>query len=457
MGRLFFLSALSILSVVSLARPWIGVVGAYLIAILTPQAIWFWDFDDLRPVIWIMVPTCIGFLVALLRGQYAVSRLLSPRILFLLTLWVCFVVSYFVGPYTDVAGPFRFTDPEWALSVLNKMFLLCLMACLVIDDARKVWVLSWVVALSGAYLVYWANDQYLSGHFLGRLAGPVDAYGTGSYADENQFAMLFVVLQPFLWYLGHAVKQKWLRWSLWLIIPFTWHAVFLTGSRGGLIGLAVTLAVMAIRSKYRVLGVLLIPAFLVAYQWQAGEIMKERAGTIDEYTTESSAATRIEAWHAAMGMIDAHPMSGVGLASFGVAFPDFSDKKPREAHNTFFQIAAESGVVAGLMYLLLALGSVIALWRNGKRLKTGSPGGPDPRLYYINEAVLCGMCGFVVCALFLSLQMSEIFFCLCALVHAVLLISREPGALELPDSTARFVPLPAGGHPRRLPRSGLAR
>jgi putative inorganic carbon (hco3(-)) transporter len=427
MGRLFFLSALSILSIVSLARPWIGVVGAYLVVILTPQAIWFWDFGDLRPVIWIMVPTCIGFLVALLRGEYTISRLLSSRILFLLTLWVCFVISYFAGPYTDAAGPFRFADPQWALSVLNKMFLLCLMACLVIDDPRKVWVLTWVVALSGAYLVYWANDQYLSGHFFGRLAGPVDVYGAGLYADENQFAMLFVVLQPFLWYLGHAVKQQWLRWSLWLIIPFTWHAVFLTGSRGGLIGLAVTLAVMVIRSKHRALAVLLIPAFLVAYHWQAGETMKERAGTIEEYATETSAATRMEAWHAAIGMIAAHPLSGVGLASFGVAFPDFSDKKPREAHNTFFQITAESGVVAGVMYLLLGFGSVIALWRNGKRLKTASAGGPDARLYFINEAVLCGMWGFVSCALFLSLQMSEIFFCLCALVHVVLLITRQSG------------------------------
>jgi putative inorganic carbon (hco3(-)) transporter len=440
MGRLFFLSALSIVSIASLARPWIGVVGAYLVSILCPQAIWFWDFGDLRPVIWIMVPTCIGLLIALMRGKYDLGGLLSLRILALLVLWGCLVGSYVVGPYTDAAGPFRFADPEWSLSVLNKMFQLCLLACLVIDDARKVWVLAWVVAVSGAYLVYWANDQYLSGHVLGRLAGPVDVYGVGVYADENQFAMLFVVLQPFLWYLGHAVRHYWLRWSLWLLIPFAWHAVFLTGSRGGLIGLVVTLVVMAVRSKHRVLGALLIPAFILAYQMQAGEIMKERAETIEEYATETSAATRIEAWKAAMGMIAAHPLTGVGLASFGVAFPDFSDKKPREAHNTFFQIAAESGVVAGLMYLLLGFGSIISLWRNAKRLKRALPSGQDARVYFINEAVLCGMCGFVVCALFLSLQMSEIFFYLCALVHAVLRISRESGSLA--DDTAVSSPLP---------------
>lgn len=450
MGRLLFLGGFSILSVVSLARPWIGVVACYFVAILTPQAIWFWDFGDLRPAIWIMVPTCVGLLFALLSGGYKLSGLLSSRVLFLVTLWGCFAISYVAGPYTERGGEFRFTDPQWALSVLSKMFLLCLLACLVIDDIKRLWVLSWVVALSGAYLVYWANDQYLSGHFLGRLAGPVDVYGIGAYSDENQFAMLFVVLVPFLWYLGHAVKQKWLRWSVWLVIPFAWHAVFLTGSRGGLIGLAVTLAVIALRSKHRALGVLLIPAFLIAYQWQAGDVMKERAGTIEQYATESSAATRIEAWNAAMGMIASHPATGVGLASFGVAFPDFSDKKPREAHNTFFQIAAESGVLAGLIYLLLGLGSIAALWRNGKRLKTPGPCTADARLYFINEAVLCGMCGFVVCALFLSLQMAEIFFCLCALVHAVLRVSRGPDG-GAPDSiNANERQIPVGGDLRQI-------
>ena len=423
MGRLFFLLVFSILSIVSLARPWIGVVTAYVVAILTPQAVWYWDFDNLRPAMWILVPTYAGAVIALLRGQYKLNRLLSSRVLFLLLLWACLALSSAMGPYADSEGPYRFNDPAWVLSVLNKMFLLCLLACLVIDDTRKVWVLSWVMAVSGGYLVYWANSQYLSGQVFGRLAGPVDVYGRGSYSDENNFAMVFVVAQPFLWYLGHAVKAKWLRWGLWLIIPFAWHAVFLTASRGGLIGLALTGLVMVLRTRRRALGLMLLPAFIIAYQWQAGSIMKERAETID--TTETSASTRIEAWHAAAGMIAAHPLTGVGLASFGVAFPDFSDKKPREAHNTFFQIAAESGILAGLMYLLLGFGAIIALWRNGHRLRKDVAGVWDERLYLINEAILCGMCGFVACALFLSLQMSEIFFYLCALVCAILSVRRE--------------------------------
>ena len=168
--------------------------------------------------------------------------------------------------------------------------------------------------------------------------------------------------------------------------------------------------------------------------------MKERAGTVSEYQTETSASTRVEAWKAALGMIAAHPVTGVGLASLGPAFPDFSDKKPREAHNTALQIGAESGAVAGIMYLLLVVTSIIGLWRNGARLRTQRATGDSNRerdlLYLMNEAVLVAFFGFVVCALFLSLQMSEIFYCLCLLVNVLLLVSGRHFARESQSAVA---------------------
>ncbi len=64
--------------------------------------------------------------------------------------------------------------------------------------------------------------------------------------------------------------------------------------------------------------------------------MKNRAETITKYNKESSAQTRIQAWQAAVRMIKDNPFCGVGLGSFFTAFSDYSDKTPREAHNTFF-------------------------------------------------------------------------------------------------------------------------
>lgn len=441
MGRLFFFTLFAAISVVALARPWIGVVSAYMVSVLAPQAVWWWDFEGIRPVLWVMLPTCIGIVVGFFRNAFDLSVMRQWRNLYVLILWGCFVLSYFFGPYTQTGGPWRFDDPAVALDLLDKILLLYFMACLCIDTELKLKVLFYVVAASAVYLIYWANSQYLQGHVVGRLVGPVDIYGVSIYADENDFGMLFVVAQSFLWFLGSSFKQRPLRWGIWLIIPFCWHAVFLTGSRGALLGLAATTVLIALRSKSRMLGLALIPAFLFVYNWQAGSLMKSRADTIGNYQADASAEDRLEAWRAARRMIADHPITGVGLASFGPAFPAYSDKHPREAHNTLLQITAQSGVPAGAMYVLIIFASVMGLWRNGNRLRARDGPHEGDMLFCINEATLIGLCGLVVCSLFLSLQEFEIFYLLNVLANAVMYLSA--GQVAKQPTVAAKVPLPA--------------
>ena len=439
MGRIFFLALLSSVSVVALMRPWIGVVCAYLLVVLTPQAVWYWNFEDIRPVYWVLLPTILGFLLQLTAKKYDLSILANKRVVFALILWMGFTLSYYAGPFVDVGGPYRFSDPAAGAETLNKFFLLFFIACICVNSERALKALVAVVLVSAVYLTYWANEKYLSGQVFGRLPGPSDANGIGVYRDENNFAMLFVVAQPFLWHMGFAFKAKWQRWALWLIIPFTWHAIFLTASRGGLVGVAVTTLILALRSKNRMLGLLLLPAFFVVYQWQAGDLMKSRAETISEFRTETSAATRIEAWTAAVRMVADNPLTGVGLASFGPAFPEYSDRQPREAHNTLLQISAESGVIAGVMYALIVGISILALWKNGnlmrKRVEQEGREGSANMLYLINESALVAMCGLAVCSLFLSLQQFEIFYYLGVMINAVLYLSNRPANTASTAST----------------------
>ena len=413
---------------VSIARPWIGIVIAYLFAVLTPQTIWWWSFTDLRPVYWILLPTLIGFVVLMVKGKIDFSIVRNRRCLFLLVLWICFTLSFYFGPYVSTGGPYRFTDAGWAMETIHKMFLLSFVGTLCIDDKKKLLPLAGVVVVAGIYLIYWANLQYLTGQAYGRLAGPVDQYQIGIYADENNFSMVFVVAQPFIWYAGFLLKNKFLRWGVWLIIPFGWHAVFLTASRGGLIGLAVVTLLVAIRARSKMLGLLFIPALLAAYMWQAGDLMKSRAGTIETYKTEASANQRLEAWSAARAMIADNPLTGVGLTSFGPAFSSYSEFHPREAHNTFLQISAESGLIAGFSYLIVVLSSLWALWRNGTRYRKRGELITENRLYLLNEAILVAFAGLAVCSVFLSHQIFEMFYFLCLLVNSVLYLSAKEDA-----------------------------
>src|SRR3982750_4238564 len=158
--RILLLCLLSVVSVVSLARPWIGVVCAYLFVILTPQAVWYWNFEDIRPVYWILLPTLIGFVWRIANGKYDFSIIKNRRVVFILVLWLSFGLSYVAGPFVDAQGPYRFSDPALGMDTLNKIFLLFLVACLCINTEQALKWLVVVIIGSAIYLTYWANSMY---------------------------------------------------------------------------------------------------------------------------------------------------------------------------------------------------------------------------------------------------------------------------------------------------------
>jgi putative inorganic carbon (hco3(-)) transporter len=420
MGQIILYIILFGTGIFSFISPWIGVVFSYLIAILVPQNIWWWNFHDIRPVFWVMIPTVIGFAIKLLNGAYRTNNIRNWRNAFLFILWIFFSLSYFIGPYANLPSIYRFHDSSYIFSLVNNIFILYFIGCLCIDDENKLKWLGMPIIIGTIYLTYWANDQYLSGKQLGRIMGPTGLSGQGIYVDENAFAMLFVTGLPFLYFYSLLISRRVLRAALWIIIPFGWHAVFLTGSRGGLVGLGASILLVAMRSRKKAVGLLIILLFLAAYAWQAGGLMKSRADTISEYETESAASTRLEAWEAALSMIGRHTLFGVGLSGFGPAFPEHSENRPREAHNTFFQISAESGIVAGIMYVLVVISCFKKLWRNGNELRNAKQYSTKHFLYLMNEATLSSLAGLITCSLFLSLQVYEIFYYLCLITNSIL-------------------------------------
>jgi probable O-glycosylation ligase (exosortase A-associated) len=406
---------------VSLFKPWIGVVASYTLIILNPQSIWWWYFQDIRPVLLVAIPTFIGFFFQLLKGNIKYKILLNKKNFWLAVLWFCFVFSYFFGPYVHAYSNIRPFDPWWLLSVVNNIFILYFLSCLCIDEVKKLKFLVGVITLSTIYFIFWANDQYLFQGQFGRIGGPNAPGSSSIYRDENAFAMLFVTGLPFLYYLGYSFQNKLMRYGLWLAIPFGWHAIFLTGSRGGLLGMGVALLIICIRSKNKLIGLFILCAAIFAYQWQAGSVMKERALTINEYSTEGSAATRLEAWSAAIQMIKNHPITGVGITSFIPAFGYYSSYRPREAHNTFFQITAETGIFGGIAYIMIIFLMLSEMLRNSRYLMSHNhnSGSEALFLFLVNEAALASFAGMIVCSLFLSLHVYEIFYFLCLLVNCL--------------------------------------
>ncbi len=411
-----------------LIYPWIGTITTYLVGILTPQNIWWWHFIGKRPYFWMTVCLLTGFLLGVPRKCVSTAFLKTPIAITLIIYWFTFLISYLFGPFVHIVNEYRFFDASTVFSNLSKTILVAVISISLLNDDDKVKWFSSVILLCAIYFIYWANLQYLTGRVMGRLHGPT-GIGISIYNDENIFAMMFVVGIPFLYYAGKYFESKILRVCLWLIIPFGWHAIFLTASRGGLLGLGISTFVISLRENKKAVKFLLIPALVLALGWQGGSIMKHRAETISKYEQDRSAEERLEAWKAAVKMGIAHPITGVGIASMGQAYPYFSNYPyVRIAHNTFFQLFAENGAVCGLSYIFLIFFSIKNLWSSDAIRKICTNTNDHRFIFLLNEATLAGLIGFFICSIFLSLHEYEVFYYL--LIITNFLYIRKSGHRE---------------------------
>lgn len=441
MGKLLLAFLIFSTGVTSLVKPWVGIVSYYLLSILGPQYIWWWNFEGLRVSFIVAMATLVGVGFQILHKHYNYRFLLNKQNFWLVFLWFWLVTSYFLGPYVDLFDSSGLR-PDQLLSLTNTIFLFYFCAALEMNKLYKLRYLMIIFAISTIYLIYWANDQYFSKNWsqfiLGRLMGPSSINGGSIYSDQNSFAMLFVTGIPFIFYLGLEFRRKWQRYLLWATIPLGWHAIFLTGSRGGLVGLGVVLFLMAFLANRKLLALLSLVLFLIFYQWQAGDVMKQRGETITNYGGESSAESRIVAWEGGLRMIVAHPLFGVGLGSFVSALPSFSNSEPKVAHNTFIQFTAESGIGAGLAYLV-----VVGLFiLNARRIRVWciEHGNCHEVLQVkrLNDASTVSFAGLFVCSIFLSLNTYEIFFFLLIFNNALFQICLK--STEQGNNPLRQVP-----------------
>jgi putative inorganic carbon (hco3(-)) transporter len=388
-------------------KPWIGVIAYYTLAIWTPESVWFWIFGDIRISLYISIATITGCFLAVVRNKIDFSILKSKQNLFMALLWLSLTISFYFSPYGSNETATLSHNSEYLISLVNKVFLMYFFSILLINTHKKIYYLALVIVISIIYHTFWANSQYYNGTMHGlRLAGPAGAHGNSMYFDENTYAMLFVCGIPFLFFLGNYFKKKIVKYIIWGIIPFAWQATFLTGSRGGLVGLAVISLGIALRSKSKFIGLIILLGLVIAFVLQ-GETIKERGATMLEKQQDESVLGRFEAWKVAIAMCKEHPLTGVGIGNFVPAFQDYSGKHPLVAHNTFFQLTAESGLLAGLSYLFLAWGVLKHLLKKKYALELAET---SPLLYACNSAVTVSMIGFFACALFLSLATYEILY-----------------------------------------------
>lgn len=293
-----------------------------------------------------------------------------------------------------------------------------------------------------------------------RHAGPV--------LDPNFWGQYLVLGLPFACALLHravAARHRTLLVCWATATAMIVAGIYLTGSRGALIAGLAACGLWALacgpgmrRSAVRMLPVvglvMLIPGVgnrLV----NLGEAFEDvPAYTVDPSLVERSAAQTI-AWR----MFVDRPTFGSGPATFETQIHEYASRSPdiligttEAAHNTFLGIAAETGAV-GLLGWLVFLAGMAVVGVRGVLLLAGHPqyepsGAPTRPLA---AAALAAVVGWSITSVFLHLALIRPMFVVCALA-GVLVVTARDSERGRSAAAAR-----ATARARQALRAGLAR
>jgi O-antigen ligase len=250
-------------------------------------------------------------------------------------------------------------------------------------------------------------------------------HGPGLYIDENDAALVLVMLLPFSCLKVFADGGRgWRKAALPLGVFFiTLCAIGLTLSRGGMVGCIPALAFCWLKSKNKAVSLILGAMVLAAAVLFAPKNFTAEFESIGN-THENTAEERRFYWDLSVQMFEKRPVFGVGAMCWGNALYSgvVVDTPDRRAHMTphsvFFQVLSE----LGLFGVFCWMGFLTATFRElrelrGSRLERGAAmalsGPADPMnvkrmtdnirfLRYFAACLVIGIAGYLVCGAFLS-------------------------------------------------------
>jgi putative inorganic carbon (HCO3(-)) transporter len=257
---------------------------------------------------------------------------------------ICFVGAAALSCLTAL-WPHQAAD---SLSDLVKMALVYFFIANCANSERRLRGVMWTVVICGLIPAAGTLRNYLQGNLVeGRTAW------LGIFANPNEVAYSLVILVPLALFLGTGLGLM-PRLALLGISMVYIAAIFVTFSRGGLVGLAAVVALYGWRK--RSIWILALLIALAAGGLVLGEKYWSRGQDFSGLNGDVSFRQRLATSEAGLAMFVDHPFLGVGLGCSVIAWPlyapkDLYSRGSLVTHNTVIQPLGETGIL-GVTFLL---------------------------------------------------------------------------------------------------------
>lgn len=365
------------------------------------------------------IPIAIATLTLILylvSPQYRVKFARWPMEVWLMLLMV-------TGMALSSAGAEFRPDLSWKFTIdYLKYFAFFLLLINMVDSYEKVEWFHRVMILSAGWLVYRCWD------LRGTTGARFENVGGDIIGDGNHYAAALVLLFPFVF--QKTMSRNHLVAGGAAVLCFgVITAIFISGSRGGLVGVATLAFLIALNFKVQRKRVILVSLVVGAVAiFFMNDFQKERlqelVSAASEETRDGSAQGRVDFWRLATELFRENPVAGVGLGNFvyhsghrveGLAVGEAG----HVTHSLWFEVLSEGGTVLALPFFFLLLRFFRSTKRTMKRLQEEKK--TEELLYVITVRVALG--AFLVTATFLNRLIYEpIYWCIgLGVIHHYLL------------------------------------
>lgn len=275
----------------------------------------------------------------------------------------------------------------------TSFFALLFILVSVVDSMDKLrWVLLCAVT-SGSLAALYAVRSWQKYHGLYE-----DFRASGVTGDPNYLALAITCFLPVAFRLMIFRKRLWERAVYLAGTVLGIAGLLIGGSRGGFVGLVAMVCFLVLRAPHWLrnlaFGIVLLVPFCVLPGSPIDRILNPGYG--DQVAVES----RFVTWNAALRMVQANPLLGVGPGEFRNVVLQYEPPGVRDqhiAHNTYLELFAELGIPAGVTFLALLAATLWSLEKTRRRAIERSR-----LLAEIALALEAGAVGCAVCMIFLT-------------------------------------------------------
>jgi len=404
-------------------RPWLGVLGLTVFGYMSPHAYAAGFMNSFPVYLTLFLALVAGFARGWWRGEVAPRRPPADwRLGWLLALWAWFAFT----TYHSLAG-----FAAWPrLLEVSKSLLPLLFTLWLIDRRDKLLLLFAVIALSFVLVSFKGAYWTLMTGFTDRIYGPPG----GHFYDNNLFAVAVIMCLPMLVLWLRETRQQAMRLAIMAMMGLCLLAALSSWSRGALLTLMATTAMLTWDTKRKHVAIPLLLAGVACATLFLPEQWFARMETTISYQGERSAESRLEVWESGVAYVLTRPLTGTGFEGW-----QHVTQGDMDWHNSYVEVLVEHGPLGLILWAGLLLGTLFSLTRLALR-GDQAPGAEWIGNYsrMLRASLVAYACG----SLFLGISYWDLFFHL--LVISVVLsdlarreLTRRPGD-EAIETSNRF-------------------